>query len=55
MEGVETAVVDEEFGLREKGYSSLFVVLLGYADPKTDYNATLPKSRLPREEILTEA
>ncbi len=54
MEGVETAVIDEEFGLREKGYSSLFVVLLGYADPATDYNATLPKSRLPLEEILTE-
>lgn len=55
MEGVETAVIDEEFGLRAKGYSSLFIVLLGYADPATDYNASLPKSRLPFEEILTEA
>lgn len=55
MEGVETAVIDAEFGLREKGYSSLFIVLLGYADPATDYNATLPKSRLPLEEIVTEA
>lgn len=54
MEGVETAVIDEEFGLRAKGYSSLFVVLLGYADPASDYNAALPKSRLPLQEILTE-
>lgn len=54
MEGVETKVLDEEFGLREKGYSSLFVVPLGYSDPKTDYNAGLPKSRFPREEIITE-
>lgn len=54
MEGVETKVLDEEFGLRELGYSSLFVVPLGYSDPKTDYNAALPKSRFPREEIITE-
>lgn len=54
MEGIETKVLDEEFGLREKGYSSLVVVPLGYRDPKADYNAALPKSRLEYSDILTE-
>lgn len=55
MEGIETKVLDEEFGLRQKGYSSLVVVPLGYADRQSDYNRTLPKSRLSHEDILTEA
>ena len=54
MEGVDTAVLDAEFGLREKGYSSLVVVTLGYRDEAADFNAGLPKSRLPYSEILTE-
>lgn len=54
MEGIEIPVLDQEFGLREKGYSALVVVPLGYHDPKTDYNAKAPKSRLPYSEILTE-
>ncbi|WP_077285090.1 oxygen-insensitive NAD(P)H nitroreductase [Cognaticolwellia aestuarii] len=54
MEGVDTSVLDEEFGLTEKGFTSLFVVTLGYSDAKNDFNATLPKSRLPYSDILTE-
>lgn len=54
MEGVETAVLDTEFGLREKGFASLFVVPLGYSDPDADYNKALPKSRLEYKDILTE-
>ncbi len=54
MEGVEIAVLDEQFGLREKGFSSLVVVPLGYHDPAADFNAALPKSRLPISEIITE-
>ena len=53
MEGIEVAVLDEEFGLREKGYTSLVVVPLGYHSEE-DFNAKLPKSRLPYSEILTE-
>lgn len=53
MEGVETSVLDAEFGLREKGYGSLFVVPIGYSDPAEDYNKALPKSRLPLQEIIT--
>lgn len=54
MEGIDTAVLDQEFGLRDKGYASLFVVPVGYADAATDYNKALPKSRLPEAEIITE-
>lgn len=54
MEGIEAKIIDEGFGLRKKGYTSLIVVPIGYHDTKIDYNATLPKSRLPYSEILTE-
>jgi nitroreductase/dihydropteridine reductase len=54
MEGIDAAALDEEFGLRAKGFSSLVVVPIGYHDAEADYNAELPKSRLPNSEILTE-
>lgn len=54
MEGIETKVLDEEFGLREKGYGSLVVVPIGYHHKENDFNAQLPKSRLPYADILTE-
>jgi len=54
MEGVDTRVLDEEFGLREKGYTSLVVVPLGYHHEVEDFNAKLPKSRLFFSQILTE-
>ena len=54
MEGVDTTVLDKEFGLTEKGFSSLMIVTLGYSDAKNDFNALLPKSRLPYSHILTE-
>lgn len=54
MEGVDFAVLDEQFDLREKGYRSVVVVPIGYADKEADFNAKLPKSRLPLSEIITE-
>ncbi|QVY66339.1 oxygen-insensitive NAD(P)H nitroreductase [Polaribacter sp. Q13] len=52
MEGVDVKALDKEFGLREKGYMPLAVVSLGYkADD--DFNAKVPKSRLPEEDIIT--
>ncbi len=54
MEGIEVKALDEEFGLREKGYGSLVVVPIGYHHEEEDFNAKLPKSRLPYSEILTE-
>lgn len=54
MEGIDPQVMDKEFGLREKGFGSLAIVCLGYHLPDNDFNAKLPKSRLPYSEILTE-
>nr|WP_233345320.1 oxygen-insensitive NAD(P)H nitroreductase [Litorimonas taeanensis] len=54
MEGIDAEALDAEFDLKAKGFSSLVVVTLGYSDPENDYNAALPKSRLPLEAILTE-
>ena len=52
MEGVDMKALDEEFGLREKGFTAVGVVALGYRSD-SDFNAELPKSRLPEEDILT--
>jgi len=54
MEGIDIKAMDEEFSLREKGYSALGVVALGYR-MDSDFNAKLPKSRLPLEDIITKA
>jgi len=52
MEGFDFKKLDAELGLREKGFSSLVVVSLGYRS-ETDFNAKLPKSRLPAETVFT--
>ena len=52
MEGFDQRVLDQALGLREKGFTSVVLVSLGYRSDE-DFNATLPKSRLPREEIFT--
>lgn len=54
MEGIDVGVLDSEFSLREKGYSALVVIPVGYSDAELDYNAHLPKSRLPLSDILEE-
>ncbi len=51
MEGLDLKVIDEEFKLREKGYTSSIVVAVGY-HKTTDFNKELPKSRLPKEKII---
>ncbi|UMB61178.1 oxygen-insensitive NAD(P)H nitroreductase [Lutibacter sp. A80] len=54
MEGIDVKALDEEFGLREKGYTSLVAVSLGYR-ATSDFNSTekTPKSRLLESEIIT--
>jgi len=53
IEGFDARILDEEFGLREKGFTSLVIVPIGYRSEE-DFNAALPKSRLEFSEILTE-
>lgn len=52
MEGIDVKALDAEFGLREKGYTSLVMVGLGYR-AIDDFNSKLPKSRLSKNEIFT--
>lgn len=52
MEGFDFKKLDEELGLRAQGLTSLVLVALGYRD-ETDFNAGLPKSRLPAEQVFT--
>ena len=52
MEGFDFRKLDAELGLRDKGFTSLVVVSLGYRS-ETDFNAKLPKSRLPAQTLFT--
>ena len=52
MEGIDLKVLNEEFGLVEKGLTAVVMVALGYRTA-TDFNAATPKSRLQEEEIMT--
>ncbi len=52
MEGFDQKILDAEFGLNEKGLSSLVLVSFGYSSA-ADFNAGLPKSRLSQEATFT--
>jgi len=52
MEGFDTVALDKELKLRERRLTSVVLVALGRRSDK-DFNATLPKSRLPNEAIFT--
>ncbi|WP_342608660.1 oxygen-insensitive NAD(P)H nitroreductase [Vibrio tritonius] len=53
IEGFDAKVLDYELGLREKGYTSLVIVPLGYHSEQ-DFNAKLPKARWAEEDVITE-
>lgn len=52
IEGFDFGRLDAELGLHERGFTSVVVVSLGYRSAD-DFNAALPKSRLPAEDIFT--
>ena len=52
MEGCDFRKLDQELGLREHGFTSVVLVSLGYHSD-SDFNAGLPKSRLPQEDVFT--
>ncbi|RZT41774.1 oxygen-insensitive NAD(P)H nitroreductase [Cupriavidus agavae] len=52
MEGFDAAALDQALGLRERGLTSVVLVALGYRG-ENDFNAGLPKSRLPAEAVFT--
>lgn len=52
IEGFDPKTLDRELGLAEKGLQSVVLVALGYRSPE-DFNAKLPKSRLPAEAVIS--
>jgi len=52
MEGFDRDTLNKEFKLTEKGLKASVIVALGYRSD-SDFNAKLPKSRLPDEVVFT--
>lgn len=52
IEGFDQQAMDEALDLHAKGLTSTVIVALGYHGAD-DFNATLPKSRLPAETVIT--
>ncbi|WP_029407679.1 oxygen-insensitive NAD(P)H-dependent nitroreductase NfsB [Thiomicrorhabdus sp. Milos-T2] len=52
IEGVDLEVLNQEFDLANKGLTAVAIVALGYQSDE-DFNAKLPKSRLPEEVLFT--
>lgn len=52
LEGFEPKALDEEFGLRAQGFTSVGIIPIGHR-ATDDGNATRPKSRLAEEAIFT--
>ncbi len=52
IEGFDARILDAELGLADRGLASQVLVALGYRS-EDDFNARLPKSRLPAETTFT--
>lgn len=52
IEGFDPRTLDEALGLREKGLTSVVILALGYSG-EGDFNAKLPKSRLPLSAVIS--
>lgn len=53
MEGFDPAILNKELNLREKGFTASLIVSLG-RHAENDFNRKLPKSRWPKETVITE-
>ncbi|ELY4157144.1 oxygen-insensitive NAD(P)H nitroreductase [Cronobacter turicensis] len=53
IEGFHPEKMDELLGLKEKGLRSVVVATIGYRSD-ADFNATLPKSRLDQDVVITQ-
>ena len=53
MEGIDVAALDTALGLPAKGLRAVVMCALGYSSEQ-DFNAKLPKSRLPAEVVFSE-
>lgn len=53
IEGFDKAIVDETFDLPQRGFHATVMAGFGFHSD-SDFNAQLPKSRLPESELFTE-
>lgn len=53
MEGIDVSKLDEALGLPQKGLRAVVMCALGYGSEQ-DFNARLPKSRLPADTVFSE-
>ncbi|MDN3653331.1 NAD(P)H-dependent oxidoreductase [Thalassotalea ponticola] len=53
MEGIDSALIGEVFADELDGYVCNVALAIGYHHPTEDYNATLPKSRLDIDSVIT--
>ncbi|SJL83780.1 nitroreductase family protein [Vibrio palustris] len=53
MEGVDKQMISQEFAQELQGYECELALSVGYHLPADDYNASLPKSRLPLADVVT--
>jgi nitroreductase/dihydropteridine reductase len=53
IEGFDSAVLDRELGLPERGFVSSALVPVGHHSAD-DFNTKLPKSRFPAEALFTD-
>lgn len=53
IEGFDQRIINEELALRSQGLTSVVMAALGYRS-QDDFNADLPKSRLPAATLFTE-
>lgn len=53
MEGIDVSALDKALGLPEKGLRAVVMCALGYGSDQ-DFNARLPKSRLPAATVFSE-
>lgn len=53
MEGIDVDAIDQALGLAERGLRCVVLVALGYRSEQ-DFNAKLPKSRLPQSSVMSE-
>ncbi|MGD9164934.1 MAG: oxygen-insensitive NAD(P)H nitroreductase [Chromatiales bacterium] len=52
IEGFDRTLMDKALGLRKRGLRSIVMASLGYRSDD-DFNASLPKSRLPIDKVIT--
>ena len=52
LEGIDIDLIEEEFKEELDGYVCHVALAIGYHHEEEDFNAKLPKSRLPHDDVF---